>query len=231
MPKLSVIIPAHNEEATILEVLESVNDQRIDGVETEIVVIDDGSTDATGTLLEANDSLYSALIRLPSNQGKGAAVKAGLARATGEYVLFQDADLEYDPGDYAKLLMPVLRFDADVVIGSRLLAPSFTRVHYFWHKRANQLLTLLFNVLYNTTFTDVYSCYLMYRRDLVDPAALRSTGWEQHAEILCRVVSQGSSFFEVPVSYNGRTYGEGKKIRARHFWAVLAMIVGSRLRR
>ena len=231
MPKLSVIIPAHNEEGTILAVLESVNAQRIEGVETEVIVIDDGSTDATGALLEENTGLYHTLNRLPSNRGKGAAVKAGLERASGEYVLFQDADLEYDPNDYAKLLMPVLRFEADVVIGSRLLAPSFTRVHYFWHKRANQLLTLLFNVLYNTTFTDVYSCYLLYRRELVDPRALRSTGWEQHAEILCRVVARGASFFEVPVTYNGRTYGEGKKIRARHFWAVLAMIVGSRLRR
>ena len=231
MTKLSVIIPAHNEAATIIEVLKSVNAQRIDGVETEIVVIDDGSTDSTGALLEENGPLYGALVRLPSNQGKGAAVKAGLERATGDYVLFQDADLEYDPNDYAKLLMPVLRFDADLVIGSRILAPSFTRVHYIWHKRANQLLTLLFNLLYNTTFTDVYSCYLLYRRELVDPSGLRSTGWEQHAEILCRAVSRGASFFEVPVSYNGRTYQEGKKIRARHFWAVLAMIVGSRLRR
>ncbi len=231
MPKLSVIIPAHNEEATIVPVLESVNAQRIDGVEMEVVVTDDGSTDATGALLEENDSLYRTLIRLPSNRGKGAAVKAGLERASGEYVLFQDADLEYDPNDYAKMLMPVLRFEADVVVGSRMLAPNFTRVHYFWHKRANQLLTLLFNVLYNTAFTDVYSCYLLYRRELVEPRALRSTGWEQHAEILCRVVARGALFFEVPVSYNGRTYGEGKKIRARHFWAVLATIVGSRLRR
>ena len=231
MPKLSVIIPAHNEEATILGVLASVNRQRIDGVEIEIVVIDDGSTDATGALLVENESLYGALIRLPSNQGKGAAVKAGLERASGDYVLFQDADLEYDPDDYAKLLMPVLRFDADVVIGSRTLAPIFTRVHYFWHKRANQFLTLLFNVLHNTTFTDVYSCYLLYRRELVDARALRSTGWEQHAEILGRVVAAGVSFFEVPVSYNGRSYREGKKIRARHFWAVLAMIVRGRFRR
>jgi glycosyltransferase involved in cell wall biosynthesis len=231
MPKLSVIIPAYNEEATILAVLGSVNRQRIAGVETEIVVIDDGSTDSTTEILDENPALYSALIRLPSNRGKGAAVKAGLECATGDYVLFQDADLEYDPDDYAKLMMPVVRFDADIVVGSRILAPSFTRVHYFWHKRANQLLTLLFNVLYNTTFTDVYSCYLLYRRELVDARALRSTGWEQHAEILCRAVSRGQRFFEVPVSYNGRTYGEGKKIRARHFWAVLAMIVGSRMGR
>ena len=228
MPKLSVIVPAYNEEATILTVLERVSEQRIDGVELEVVVIDDGSTDRTSALLEAKPGLYAELIRLPSNKGKGEAVKAGLERASGDFVLFQDADLEYDPADYAKLLAPVLRFGADMVIGSRVLAPAYTRVHYFWHKRANQFLTLLFNVLHNTTFTDVYSCYLLYRRELVDPRALRSTGWSQHAEILGRVVRRGTTFFEVPVSYNGRTYGEGKKIRARHFWSVLAMIVRSR---
>ena len=228
MTKLSVIVPAYNEEATILAVLERVNEQQIDGVEMEVVVIDDGSTDETGALLEANSGLYGELIRLPSNRGKGEAVKAGLERASGDYVLFQDADLEYDPADYAGLLAPVLRFDADLVIGSRVLAPAYTRVHYFWHKRANQFLTFAFNALHNTTFTDIYSCYALYRRELVDPRALRSTGWAQHAEILGRIVSKGESFYEVPVSYNGRTYREGKKIRARHFWSVLAMIVWSR---
>ena len=112
MTKLSVIVPAYNEEATILAVLERVNEQQIDGVEMEVVVIDDGSTDETGALLEANSGLYGELIRLPSNRGKGEAVKAGLERASGDYVLFQDADLEYDPADYAGLLAPVLRFDA-----------------------------------------------------------------------------------------------------------------------
>ena len=229
MPKLSVIIPAYNEEATILDVLARVNEQSIEGVAMEIVVIDDGSTDRTCELLEANSDLYTRVIRLPSNSGKGAAVKAGLKQATGDYVLFQDADLEYDPADYAKLLQPVLRFRAELVIGSRMLAPPFTRVHYFWHKRANQFLTFLVNILYNTTFTDIYSGYLLCRRDLLDPDVLRASGWEQHAEILCRVAARGGTFFEVPISYNGRTYDEGKKIRARHLWPVIAMILRSRL--
>ncbi len=228
MPKLSIIVPAHNEEATILDVLERVNEQHIDEVEFEVVVIDDGSTDRTRPLLEARPELYTELISLESNSGKGAAVKAGLARATGDYILFQDADLEYDPTDYANLMAPVFRFDADVVIGSRMLAPTYTRVGYFWHKRGNQFLTFLFNVLYNTTFTDIYSCYVLYRRDLIDPSALRSIGWEQHAEILCRIVSRGIRFFEVPVSYNGRTYDEGKKIRAHHVLPVVGTIIKSR---
>jgi glycosyltransferase involved in cell wall biosynthesis len=229
--RLSVIVPAYNEENTVLEVLERVNAQSVDGVEFEVVVVDDGSSDGTGTLLEANPDAYNRLVRLPSNQGKGAAVKAGLAVASGDFVLFQDADLEYDPADYARLLEPVLRFDVDLVMGSRMLAPSFTRVHYFWHKQGNRLLTFIFNVLYNTTFTDIYSCYLLYRRSLLDPASLRTTGWEQHAEILCRVIAGGGAFFEVPISYNGRTYGEGKKIRARDAWPVVATIITSRVRR
>lgn len=231
MIRLSVIVPAYNEENTILEVLRRVNAQTVDGVEFEVVVVDDGSSDDTGALLEANPNAYSRLVRLPSNQGKGAAVKAGLAVASGDFVLFQDADLEYDPADYARLLEPVLRFDVDLVMGSRMLAPPFTRVHYFWHKQGNRLLTFVFNVLYNTTFTDIYSCYLLYRRALLDPANLRTSGWEQHAEILCRVVTRGSAFFEVPISYNGRTYGEGKKIRARHVWLVVATILALRVRR
>ena len=231
MTKVSVIVPAYNEEATVLEVLGRVNEQRIDGVEFAIIVIDDGSTDRTGALLEDNPQLYAELIRLRTNSGKGAAVRAGVERARGDYVLFQDADLEYDPADYAKLMVPVLRFGADVVIGSRMLAPAFTRVGYYWHMRGNRFLTFLFNVLYNTTFTDIYSCYVLYRRELIEADELRSTGWEQHAEILCRVATRGVHLFEVPVSYNGRTYDEGKKIRARHILPVLGTIVRSRFSR
>jgi glycosyltransferase involved in cell wall biosynthesis len=231
MIRLSVVVPAYNEEATILEVLERIKAQTIEGVELESVVVDDGSSDGTGTLLEAHPQAYTHLVRLPTNQGKGAAVKAALQVASGDYVIFQDADLEYDPVDYARLLEPVLRFDADLVMGSRMSAPPYTRVHYFWHKQGNRFLTFLFNLLYNTTFTDIYSCYLLYRRSLLDPASLRSAGWEQHAEILCRVVSAGNAFYEVPISYSGRTYEEGKKIRARHAWPVIMMIIASRLRR
>ena len=131
MPRLSVIVPAYNEEATILETLARVKAQKLDQIEIEVVVIDDGSSDATVAKLEANPDLYRRLVRMPENGGKEAAVKAGLEQATGDYVLFQDADLEYDPDDYAKLVVPVLRHDADLVIGSRMLAPPYTRVHYY----------------------------------------------------------------------------------------------------
>lgn len=230
MIKVSVIVPVFNEEKTILQILERVTAQRIEGVEFEVIVIDDGSKDGTVALLKTRPELYARLIRRPVNGGKGAAVKDGLAGATGDFILFQDADLEYDPADYAKLLVPVLHHDADIVMGSRFLAPVFTRVFYFWHRLGNYGITLCFNILNNTTFTDIYSCYLLYRRNLVNGDGLRSRGWEQHAEILTKAVKAGKIFYEVPVSYHGRSYDEGKKIRAHHIIGVVRMMIGERLR-
>lgn len=224
MIKLSIIIPAFNEEKTILELLNKVNEVNIIDVEKEVIVVDDCSIDNTFRLLETNNKLFTKLIKLKKNRGKGAAVKRGLLEATGDYILFQDADLEYDPNDYKKLLEPVLRFKADVVIGSRLSASQLTRVYYFWHKLGNKFITLLFNILNNTTFTDIYSCYFLFKSDLVKSDKLLTTGWEQQAEILSMVISRGNSFYEVPINYYGRTYDEGKKIRAHHAFAVILTI-------
>ena len=137
MIKISIIIPAYNEQATIIELLEKVIEQKIETVEFQVIVIDDGSTDKTLALLESRPELYSKLVKQAENCGKGAAVKVGLAESDGDYILFQDADLEYDPADYSKLLEPVLRFDADVVMGSRMVGSQITRVSYFWHKLGN----------------------------------------------------------------------------------------------
>lgn len=229
MIKVSVIIPAYNEEATILDTLSRVAAQKVAGVEFEVLVIDDGSKDRTQELLGANPHLYSRAIRMPKNGGKGAAVKAGLSVATGDYILFQDADSEYDPADYSRMLLPVVRFGADLVMGSRMVAPEYTRVSYFWHKIGNHVITLAFNLINNTTFTDIYTCYLMYRRDLVDPNNLKTMGWEQHAEILSTAVRRARNMYEVPISYHGRTYEEGKKIRAHHAIMVIWTILRKRL--
>ena len=225
MTKVTIVVAAYNEERSILEVLRRVNEQVVPEISFEIVVVDDGSNDGTAKLLEQNPKLYTRLVKRPRNGGKGAAVRDGLGAATGEYVLFQDADLEYDPADYGKLLMPVTRFSADIVMGSRIAAPPCTRVAYFWHKIGNRFITLLFNVMNNTTFTDIYTCYLVFRRSLVKTEELRTVGWEQQAEILTLAVKRSKVYYEVPICYYGRTYEEGKKIRARHMVAVVATII------
>ena len=196
-----------------------------------MIVVNDGSTDSTAKLIEQHSDLWNVAIDMPQNSGKGGAVLAALKRANGDFVLFQDADLEYSPSDYDVLLRPVLEFDADVVIGSRFLAPQWTRVSYFWHKIGNRLITLMFNVLNNTTFTDIYSCYLLYRRPLVAVEDIRFRGWEQHGEIVTLAVRRGKVLYEVPISYQGRTYLEGKKIRGRHALGIFWTLLFTRFRR
>jgi len=213
---VSVLVPAYNEERTIIQILEKVAEQKVEGIDLQVVVVDDGSSDSTASLVEAHPELHHKLVRTTSNGGKGAAVIAGLRQLEGEFVLFQDADLEYDPSDYARLLKPVVKFGADIVIGSRLTAPEYTRVHYYWHRLGNRSLTGLFNILFNTTFTDIYSGYLLLRRSLINPDELAAFGWDQQAEILGMAVPRAKVMYEVPISYHGRTYEEGKKIRARH---------------
>lgn len=230
MLSATVLVPAYNEERTIIELLERVRAQSVEGVQIEVVVVDDASRDATVARLESRPDLYDHLIKREKNGGKGAAVRDGLRRATGQYVLFQDADLEYDPSDYARLFGPVLSHDADVVLGSRLVASPITRVHYFWHKVGNSFLTLLFNIMHNTTFTDIYTCYVLFRKDLIEADELGTSGWEQHAEILSRLARSARAIYEVPISYFGRTYAEGKKIRAVHAIAVARTIIFERLK-
>jgi len=226
---ISIIIPVFNEANTILQLLNKVNKQVYKNIEKEVIVINDGSTDDTHKIIKDNLNLVDKYVSLDKNQGKGAAVKKGLSIAGGEYILFQDGDLEYDPDDYKKFFKIILNHQPDIIVGSRFQISEFTKVMYFWNKIGNKDLTFIFNLLYNTTFTDIYSCYLIYRKDLVESANLKSNGWDQHAEILSNAVKNGSKFFEVPISYNGRSYQEGKKIRARHFFKVLYMILRKRI--
>jgi glycosyltransferase involved in cell wall biosynthesis len=218
--RVSVLVAAYNEQSTIVQILESVRAQVIEGIAFEVIVVNDGSRDGTLALLQSRPELYDILVDRPRNGGKGAAVISGLEAATGDYVLFQDADLEYSPTDYAKLMFPVLQFRADVVMGSRFRGDTYSRVHFFWHMVGNKVVTFTFNLFFNTTFTDIYTCYLLYRRDLFNPQNLVTRGWEQHAEILCQCVKKGKLFYEVPISYNGRSYEDGKKIRPHHVLGV-----------
>lgn len=225
MVKVSIVIPVYNEQGTILACLERVRAQAVAGVHFEIVVVNDGSKDATLERLKSRPELYDKLVDRPKNGGKGAAVQDGIRSANGDYILFQDADLEYDPNDYAALLAPVVDHGAEVVMGSRFVAPKQTRVFYFWHRLGNSFITLLFNLVNNTTFTDIYSCYLVFKKSLVDADVLTTFGWEQQAEILTKAVKASRIWYEVPINYHGRSYDEGKKIRAHHVIPVLATIL------
>ena len=224
MVDISIIIPVFNEEKTVIDLLKKVNKQKSGDYFLEIIVINDGSSDDSKKLLTNNKDLYSKFINLEKNLGKGGAVIEGLKVATGDFILFQDADLEYNPEDYKKIFRVIDEFNAEVVIGSRNLSPEYTRVYNYFHKLGNKFITGLFNLLFNTTFTDIYSCYLCIKRDLVNPEKLKSKGWEQHAEILATAIKNSSVYYEVPISYSGRSFEEGKKIRGRHVFAVIYMI-------
>lgn len=209
--KLSVIIPVYNEEETIQEILKQV---RAVGLAYEIIIVDDGSTDRTRELLKAEENQPGTIVIYHDrNQGKGAAVRTGFDRATGEILLIQDADLEYDPRDYPVLLRPIEEGRVKVVYGSRFLGPR--KAMLFWHMLGNKALTLLTNVLYNTILSDMETCYKVFKADAIKGIPLRSRRFEFEPEITAKVLKRGHRIFEVPISYYGREYTEGKKITWR----------------
>ena len=222
---ISILIPSFNEEKTILNVLNRISKTIDSSINYEVVVINDGSTDNTLKLLEQNKNLYNELITYERNCGKGNAVKKGLEASKGKYIFFQDADLEYDPIDINKFIKLINLFEPDLIIGSRLNYSEYTRSHNILNKFGNMFITFIFNLFYNTTFTDIYSCYACFKKDLLNEKNLKTKGFEQHAEILCKVIKKGKKFYEVPISYNGRTHEEGKKIKFYHIFSVLFRIV------
>ena len=225
---ISILIPSFNEEKTILNILNRISKTIDTSINYEVVIINDGSTDNTLKLLEQNKNLYNQLITYERNYGKGNAIKKGLEASKGKYIFFQDADLEYDPIDINKFIKLINRFEPDLIIGSRLNYSEYTRSHNILNKLGNKLITFIFNLFYNTTFTDIYSCYACFKKDLLNEKNLKTKGFEQHAEIICKVIKKGNKFYEVPISYNGRTHEEGKKIKFYHIFAVLFRIVTER---
>ena len=224
---ISIIIPVFNEEKTIKKILQKVNklDVWSSNVQKEIIVINDSSSDGSEKILKENSNLYSKLVNNDKNRGKGFAIRKGLEISKGDYVLIQDADEEYDPNDYSKFIECADKFDADLVIGSRFIYDKYTRSHNFLNKVGNGVITLLFNIIYNTTFTDIYSCYACFKKNLLINETLKTDGFEQHAEILCKVVKNGKIFYEVPINYNGRSHDEGKKIKFYHIFKVIYQIL------
>jgi glycosyltransferase involved in cell wall biosynthesis len=229
MVKLSIIVPVYNECETMRDILRQVRgvklEMQIDSgveikLEKEIIVIDDGSTDGTREILIEEEKRGDLLLLLHKrNRGKGAAVRTGMAHSSGDIVLVQDADLEYDPRDYPTLLRPILEKRVMVVYGSRFLGPR--KAMLFWHMLGNKFLTLLTNVLYNAILSDMETCYKALDGDLARSLRLKSEGWGIDAEITAKVLKRGHRIFEVPISYYGREYYEGKKISWRDGFTVL----------
>jgi glycosyltransferase involved in cell wall biosynthesis len=228
MMRLSVVIPAYNERATVQDLLQRVAKAPLPaGVELEMVVVDDGSRDGTrdllGELEKAADPPFR-LILHPQNRGKGAAIRTGFAAATGDVLLVQDADLEYDPRDYPILLQPILDDEADVVYGSRFLGGPH-RVLFFWHYVGNRFLTTLSNMFTDLNLSDMETCYKVFRRSLLDGMELKSDRFGIEPELTAKFAKRNARMYEVPISYRGRTYAEGKKIGWKDgfsaIWAIL----------
>jgi glycosyltransferase involved in cell wall biosynthesis len=222
--KLSVVIPCYNERSTIETVVEAVRSAPVKDV--EIIVVDDGSTDGTRELLKGKPAGWvDKIVLQEGNLGKGAALRAGFQNATGDIVMVQDADLEYDPGEYPVLLEPILENRADVVFGSRFMGGRPHRVVYFWHMVGNRFLTLLSNMFTNLNLTDMETCYKVFRREFLESITIEENRFGFEPEITAKVAKAKSRVFEVGISYNGRTYEEGKKIGWRDGVRALYVIV------
>lgn len=224
--KLSIIIPVYNEVRTLDQILARVDEVNV-GMEKELVLVDDGSKDGTRDLFPALKEKYPSItvILHEVNKGKGAALRTGLTQATGDILLIQDADLEYDPRDYHILLQPILEGRADVVYGSRFAGGGAHRVLYFWHMIGNRIITLASNMFTNLNFTDVEVCYKVFRREVIHSFQLKEDRFGFEIEVTAKIARGDWRIFEVPISYYGRPYSEGKKITwkdgVRAMWCIV----------
>ena len=225
---ISVLVPVYNEEKTLLKILQKLSSVKF-SERLEIIIINDGSSDNTNSIIENNKNLYSTYINLENNHGKGKAIIEGLKKAKGEYIFFQDADLEYNPDDIVKFLDKVENYGADMVMGSRFISEERSVLH-FWHMKGNKFITFIFNIFNNTTFTDIYCCYCLFKSKNLRIDSLKSFGWGQQAEILTNLCLNSKKIYEVSVNYNARVYEEGKKIRYYHVFEIIFWLLYSKLK-
>ena len=223
--KLSVLIPVFNEKETIRELLCKVQQVELNGISRELIVVDDGSTDGTHEVLKEMAQQPEVRVYLHQrNQGKGAAVRTAIENATGDILLVQDADLEYDPREYPSLLRPILEGKAQVVYGSRFRGGPH-RAMFFWHMLGNKFLTLVANILYNTILTDIETCYKVFTREVALGLDLQSPRWGFDPEITAKILKRRYRIYEVPISYTGREFDEGKKISWQDGFTVLWTLI------
>jgi glycosyltransferase involved in cell wall biosynthesis len=222
--KLSIIIPCYNEKDLLPQLISLVRESEVK--EKEIILVDDGSKDGTTEVIKAIlEKEVDKVIYHPVNMGKGAAIRSGLAHASGDMVIVQDADLEYDPAEYPKLVGPVAEGKADVVFGSRFMGEGPHRVHLFWHYVGNRLLTILSNMFTNLNLTDMETCYKLFRREILQQIQIRENGFGIEAELTAKVAKMGCRIYEVGISYYGRSYREGKKITWKDGFKAIWVIV------
>ena len=222
--KISVIIPVYNEKNYILEVLKKVNNQK-KNFNLEIIVVDDGSSDGTKEILQSSPELYDKLITYGKNFGKGYALRKGFSESEGEIILIQDADLEYDPNEYDELINPFVTKNADVVLGSRFKGDRPERLLNFHHRIANFIITFIVNIFTNINYSDVETCYKVFKKEHLKNFSLKENGFSIEIELIMKLSKLKLRIFEVGISYSGRTYEQGKKIKLKDAFGAIYSII------